>query len=108
MIRKLIKIITNLTQLKWVKVAFFVVILVAVVGLIGSNAVQKRQIKQMKHTIALQDSTINNLSKINAAEVQCTVELNIKNNKNGVVVLDANQTASKIGEQVKAALNKKQ
>lgn len=38
------------------------------------------------------------------AEVQCTVELNIKNNKNGVVVLDANQTASKLGEQVKQAL----
>lgn len=75
---------------------------------IGGFAVNhNKEVRQLKQTIRQQEQTITNLSKQKTAEVQCTVELNIKNNKKGVVVLDANQTATKLGEQVKAALNNK-
>lgn len=89
-------------------------VLIVIVGIIlctttigGFVVNHNKEVKQLKQTIKQQEQTITNLSKQKVADVQCTVELNIKNNKNGVVVLDANQTASKLGEQVKAALNNK-
>lgn len=81
-----------------------VLVALFVLYLITQLTITQRRVNQLNKT---QQVLVEQLKQQKAAEVQCTVELNIKNNKNGVVVLDANQTAAKLGEEVKKALKNK-
>lgn len=84
-----------------------VVVVGAILALITTfSFLGNKKTKQYQQIIKSQQETINKLTK-QTAEVECKIELNIKNNKNGVVVLDANMVASKLGEKVKEALNQK-
>lgn len=81
-----------------------VLVALFVLYLITQLTITQHRVNQLNKT---QQVLVEQLKQQKAAEVQCTVELNIKNNKNGIVVLDANQTAAKLGEEVKKALKNK-
>lgn len=70
---------------------------------ISTNVNKATKMKNYKTTIKEQKAKIDDLSN-RTAEVQCTVELNIKSNKNGILIIDADQQASKIADEIKKRL----
>lgn len=86
---------------------FWVIMFItSVVVSIPVNVSKAAKIKQCKAVITEQNARLTELAKT-PAEVQCTVELNIKSNKNGILIIDANQQAAKIADEINKKLKNK-
>lgn len=70
---------------------------------IVTNVNKATKMRTYKTTIKEQKAKIDDMAT-RTAEVQCTVELNIKSNKNGILIIDADQQASKIADEIKKRL----
>ena len=84
MIRKYIKYIIYAV----VGVAFVITLIASISN--GSKARQRKaRIEALEKEIGRKDSTIYELSKVQKAEVECQLNINVKNNKKGVLVIDS-------------------
>lgn len=66
----------------------------------------KANIERLETQLVAKDSVIKQLKQLNRAEVQCLLEVNFKNNRKGVVVIDSEMSAEKIGKAVRDSLKK--
>lgn len=97
---KILGIILNIVKSAYFWAALFVLTAVTAATVTSK---QHTTIKAQKSQIKAQTEQIKQMNNT-PAEVECKVELNFKSNKNGIVIIDADQQATKIAEEIKKKL----
>lgn len=101
MIKNRFRFSMNIRQIwKYVKWVLFAALMATYVIL--CVAVDQKNAKIREYRQQVKELTAKANTK--PAEVQCTVELNIKSNKNGIMIIDANQQAQKIADEISKKL----